>query len=52
MKSLQSINKMETMQMNLYNRPEGLPLTTLEEFQIFQADADRLLILVSLLFNN
>lgn len=47
-KSLQSISNMETIEKKLYSRPEGLPLTTVEEFKNFDSDSNRLLTLVSL----
>lgn len=31
-----------TMQNNLYNRPDGFPLKTVEEFHDLEADKDRL----------
>lgn len=46
-KSLQSIIKLETVQEHLYNRPDGLPLATVEEFENFESDTDRLHNLVS-----
>ncbi|XP_011860090.1 PREDICTED: DNA endonuclease RBBP8-like [Vollenhovia emeryi] len=36
---------METIQENLYDRPDGLPLATVEEFKSFESDTDRLHIL-------
>lgn len=36
-----------TMQNNLYKRPDGFPLKTIEEFENLEADTDRLQELVS-----